>query len=80
MIHQIGLLKESEGLRFVTLTPNGVSGLAEQFKVFVERGAGEAIGFSDEMYEAAGATVLSSQQEVILQSDFVLCCRSQRPK
>lgn len=72
MIHQIGLLKESEGLRFVTLTPNGVSGLAEQFKVFVERGAGEVIGFSDEMYEAAGATVLNSQQEVILQSDFVL--------
>ncbi|MEX2380683.1 MAG: hypothetical protein WD530_08055 [Vicingaceae bacterium] len=72
MRYKIGLLKESEELRFVTLTPLGVGNLAGQFHVLVESGAGEEIGFTDEMYQEAGAIIIDNQQEVIFQSDFVL--------
>jgi NAD(P) transhydrogenase subunit alpha len=72
MKYQIGLLKESEELRFVTLTPLGVSNLVDKFQIFVESGAGEAIGYTDEMYQNEGAIIIDNQQDLIFQSDFVL--------
>ena len=43
------------GERRVALVPETVSKLGEGFQVRVERGAGEAAGFGDDAYAAAGA-------------------------
>ena len=45
------------GERRVALVPEAVRRLGAGFEVVVERGAGVAAGFSDEDYEAAGASV-----------------------
>jgi NAD(P) transhydrogenase subunit alpha len=57
---QVGVPKETApGERRVALVPDVVSRLTGAgFTVVVERGAGLAAGFSDEDYEAAGATLV----------------------
>ena len=55
---KVGVPKEiSRGERRVALVPEAVAKL-EGFELSVERGAGESAGFSDEAYEAAGATLV----------------------
>jgi alanine dehydrogenase len=47
----------------VALTPQGVRELAAKgHRVYVERGAGERAGFSDALYEAAGARLVSREE------------------
>ncbi len=49
----------------VGLIPAGVHALTErQHEVVVQSGAGEKIGFADEAYVAAGATIVASAKEV----------------
>ncbi len=58
----IGLPKETKDQEFrVGLSPSSVRALADRHHcVVVETGAGEGSGFSDEDYQAAGATIASS--------------------
>ena len=57
----IGILKETlPGERRVALVPSQIAMLAKQkHSVVVERGAGEAAGYHDAAYEAAGARLVS---------------------
>ncbi len=63
---RIGIPKEIKDHEFrVGVTPSGVRALAEAgHEVLVERGAGEAIGFTDARYRAAGARIASGPEEV----------------
>src|ERR1700744_3260349 len=56
---RIGVLKEAQtGETRVAATPNTVGQLLKLgYEVLVESGAGELSSFSDEAYEAAGATI-----------------------
>ncbi len=63
---KVGTIKETKVEEYrVGLTPSGVKALAQAgHAVFVERGAGEGAGFSDEQYAAAGAALCSTPREV----------------
>ena len=70
----VGLPKEIKDNEYrVGLTPAGVRALTDaRHKVVVERSAGEGSGFSDELYERAGATMLDSADEVWAQGEMVV--------
>ncbi len=70
----IGLGKDRRPFEHrVVLTPGGVRGLtAEGHRVYLESNAGLDAGFSDETYGAAGATIVFSEEEVLLRSELVL--------
>ncbi len=57
----------------VALVPAGAESLAgDGHTVMVERGAGLGSGFPDEAYDAAGATIAKSADEVWRRSDMIL--------
>ena len=57
----------------VALTPAGVDALVHAgHRVLVENGAGKESGFFNEQYEAAGAEVLGSPQEIWHQADLIV--------
>lgn len=57
----------------VALTPAGVLELAKRgHTVYVQAGAGLGSGFSDEEYISAGATMLSSIEEVYAKSEMIV--------
>eukprot|EP00775_Hariotina_reticulata_P007046 gene7046-7260_t len=74
---KIGVPKElsSDGEKRVAVTPASVKTFLKQgFKeVMVEKGAGDASGFSDEEYKAAGATIVDHAAS--LKGDIVLKVR-----
>jgi NAD(P) transhydrogenase subunit alpha len=74
---KLAVLKETEeGEHRVALIPDSIKRLSQQgFAVLVETGAGSGAGYSDEGYEQAGATLLSSPQELALQADCVVKVR-----
>ena len=61
---KIGLVKETKEFeRRVALSPDGVKLLIKkEYQIRVESGAGESSYFSDQDYEAAGATVVSKSE------------------
>lgn len=57
----------------VALPPNGVRELTKHgHKVYVEHGAGEGSGFSDDEYTAAGATITSTAEECWKRAEMVV--------
>ncbi len=57
----------------VAITPAGVETLAKKgHEVFIENNAGVGSGFSNEVYEKAGAKILDTPKEVFDVSDMVL--------
>jgi alanine dehydrogenase len=57
----------------VGMTPSGAQDLvSDGHTVFIQSGAGNGSGFSDEEYTAAGATILSSADAVYEQSDMIV--------
>ena len=57
----------------VSLIPSSVKTLIENDnEVYVEKGAGERIGFTDEMYEEVGAKILDSAQDVYSKSEIIV--------
>ena len=66
----IGVPKEIKKAEFrVALTPAGARALSETgHRVFVEKGAGEGSGFSDEEFQKAGAKIIKDESRV-----FVAC-------
>jgi alanine dehydrogenase len=71
---KIGIPKEIKAEEYrVGLTPMSTREVVEHgHDVFVETQAGHGIGFSDEMYIAAGAKVLSSAKEIFEKSDMIV--------
>jgi alanine dehydrogenase len=71
---KIGVPKEIKNNEFrVALTPSGVSMLRKSgHSVYLEQGAGEGSGFSDEEYSVAGAEVLSMASEVWRNSEMII--------
>jgi alanine dehydrogenase len=57
----------------VAVVPAGVLMLTDAGnKVYVQKGAGDGSGFTDEMYEEAGATILPSADEVWEKADMIV--------
>ncbi|MCX7604202.1 MAG: Re/Si-specific NAD(P)(+) transhydrogenase subunit alpha [Bryobacteraceae bacterium] len=74
----VGVLKETwPGERRVALVPQAAAQLVQKgLAVAVEAGAGAAAGFRDEEYEAKGARVAPSREEVIQASDVIVSVRA----
>lgn len=70
----IGIPKEIKNHEYrVGATPQLVRSLVEAgHKVVVERSAGEKIGYTDEAYKIAGATLVSSPKEVYEHAEMVI--------
>ena len=71
---KIGTIKETKaGENRVALSPDVVKNFIKQgFECLIESGAGIGSNFSDEIYTAAGATILSSAKEVCSQADILV--------
>jgi alanine dehydrogenase len=78
---RIGVPKEIKvAERRVGLTPAGAREcVAHGHAVLVEAGAGAAIGFPDEAYRAAGATVAASAEQVWGEADLVIKVKEPQP-
>ena len=74
---KIAVLKErEEGENRVALIPDSIKRLMHKgFTLLVEAGAGSIAGYSDQEYEQAGATLVSSSQELAAQADCVVKVR-----
>jgi alanine dehydrogenase len=70
----IGIPKEIKtGEKRVAMTPQGVDALVtHHHRVFVERGAGEGSGFSDQEYEKAGALLNKGAKEIWDEADLIV--------
>ena len=71
---RIGTPKELKNREYrVGLTPQGAQELVRSgHSVFVETGAGEMVGFSDELYESAGCTISTNADELFDSSDMII--------
>ena len=74
---QIGVLKETHpGENRVAVIPDTVKKLAKLgAELTVEAGLGQGSGFADDEYTEAGATVGSSRDDILAQSDIILRIR-----
>ena len=64
----------------VGLTPQGAQELVRSgHSVFVETGAGEMVGFSDELYESAGCTISTNADELFDSSDMIIKVKEPQP-
>lgn len=70
----IGVPKEIKECEYrVSLIPSSVKTLIENNNVvYVEKGAGEKIGFTDELYEEVGAKILDTPAELYSKSEIVV--------
>jgi alanine dehydrogenase len=57
----------------VAVTPTGVAGfVARNHKVVIQKGAGLGSGLSDRAYEASGATMVESAEEIWQRADMIM--------
>lgn len=57
----------------VAVTPTGVAGfVARNHKVLIQKGAGLGSGLTDRAYEASGATMVESAEEVWQSADMIM--------
>ena len=77
----IGIPRELKDNEFrVALTPNAVNHLtAGGQTVFVENGAGEGSGFSDQEYQSAGAKLISSPEGLFSEAELILKVKEPQP-
>ena len=78
----IGIPKEIKNNEFrVGLTPSLVNGLTRQgHAVLVEKNAGAQIGFTNELYQAAGATLIENAQAVFAEADLIVKVKEPQPQ
>ena len=78
----IGVPKEIKNHEYrVGLTPAGVRELiANGHKVLVQATAGEAIGFSDDLYIGAGAQIGADAAEVFARADMIVKVKEPQPQ
>ncbi|MCP4324292.1 MAG: alanine dehydrogenase [Psychromonas sp.] len=71
---KIGIPKEIKNNEYrVGLTPPSMSELITQgHQLFVQADAGEGIGYTDQEYQAVGATILATPEEIFAQSDMII--------
>ena len=74
IIMLIGCPKEIKPQEYrVGLTPNAVKEIIlNGHKVLIEKDAGAGAGFSDQLYEEAGAKILHSAEEIFSQSEMIV--------
>jgi len=79
---QIGVPKEIKNNEFrVGLTPASAAELiANNHCVFVEHNAGKEIGFSDEDYSSAGASILKTAAEVFNAAELIIKVKEPMPE
>lgn len=79
---RIGIPKEVKaGENRVALTPAGAAELHQRgHSVYVMRGAGQAVGFSDERYQQAGALLMDSLAEVYASADLIVKVKEPQPE
>lgn len=72
---QISVMRERyPGETRVALTPANVSTLIDLgCKVFIETGAGDAAGFSNNSYRKAGGEILETRTQLLDKGDIILC-------
>ena len=77
----IGVPKEIKTHEYrVGLVPASVRELVHHgHKVLVETGAGAGIGFDDEAYKAAGATIAASAAEVFAKAEMIVKVKEPQP-
>lgn len=78
---KIGTTRELKNHEYrVGLTPDNAAVLiADGHKVFVETNAGEGAGFTDLMYENAGAVIVKTPEEVFAQCDMIIKVKEPEP-
>ncbi len=78
----IGVPKEVKNNEYrVGLTPGNVDSLVKSGNtVYVQRNAGTAIGFTDEMYHFAGAEIMETAKEVFDKSDMIVKVKEPQPE
>jgi alanine dehydrogenase len=65
----------------VAITPSGVRELVDAgHEVFVERGAGEGSAIGDQDYEAQGAAILPSADDVFGEADLIIGVKEPQPE
>ncbi len=71
---KIGLPKEIKENEFrVAMIPSNVRKLVDAgHEVYVEKDAGKAAGYTDDMYEAAGAAIVENEAEVFKTADLII--------
>jgi len=71
---KVGTVKEVKKHEYrVGLTPNAVKAYKSAGNtVIVQKGAGEGSGYADDQYVAAGATILSSAQDVWAEAEMIV--------
>jgi alanine dehydrogenase len=79
---RIGVPKEiKNNENRVAMTPSGVVAMIHAgHRVFLETNAGTGSGFTDEEYRQAGATILSSAEDVWNQSDMIVKVKEPLPE
>jgi len=77
----IGTTKELKNHEYrVGITPdNAAAFVADGHTVYVETGAGEGVGFTDEMYKDAGAVILGTPSEVFEKAGMVIKVKEPEP-
>ena len=78
---QLGVPKGIKAQEFrVGMTPAGVRELVRaDHSVLIESGAGDAIGLTDDLYRAAGASVVETAEQVFAESDMVVKVKEPQP-
>ena len=64
----------------VGLTPDSVGRLSSNHKIYIEKDAGKAIGFTDEMYQSKGAKILDCPADVYSGSDLIVKVKEPLPQ
>lgn len=77
----IGVPKEIKNHEYrVGLTPSGANELIKNgHKVHVQTNAGEAIGFANEAYEAVGAKIIATAEELFKTCDMIIKVKEPQP-
>ena len=77
----VGVPKEIKNHEYrIGLTPAGVRELVQcGHQILVERGGGEAIGLSDDMYQNAGAELVATGSEIFVRAELVVKVKEPQP-
>ncbi len=77
----VGIPKEIKNHEYrIGMTPGGVRELVSRgHQVWVENNGGAAIGFDNDSYEAAGAHIVASPEEIFASADLIIKVKEPQP-
>ncbi|MCW8886723.1 MAG: alanine dehydrogenase, partial [Motiliproteus sp.] len=77
----IGVPKEIKNHEYrIGMTPAGVRELAAQgHQVMIQENGGKAIGLTDEMYQAAGAEIVATAEEIFERAEMIVKVKEPQP-